>query len=108
MLLDIAASKAWTIKSNDIKNAYNLQGEEIDRLIHGAATRAEQAGQAVEAEVVVGRKWYFRVEKVLTGLGCKKSQYDHCIFTYKVQDNESSTTGFVELPLASPGRLKYK
>ena len=31
-----------------------------------------------------GRKWYFKVEKVLTGLGCEKSRYDHCLFTYKV------------------------
>ena len=31
-----------------------------------------------------GRKWYFKVEKVLTGIGCKKSRYDHCLFTYKV------------------------
>ena len=33
MLLAIAASKDWTIKRKDIKNAY-LQGEEIDRLIY--------------------------------------------------------------------------
>ena len=31
-----------------------------------------------------GRKWYFKVEKVLTGLGCKKSLYNHCLFSYKV------------------------
>ena len=31
-----------------------------------------------------GRKWYLKVEKVLTGLGCKKSLYDHCLFSYKV------------------------
>ena len=33
MLLAIAATKGWTIKSEDIKNAY-LQGEEIDRLVY--------------------------------------------------------------------------
>ena len=32
MLLAIAASKDWTIKSNDINNAY-LQGKEINRLV---------------------------------------------------------------------------
>lgn len=31
-----------------------------------------------------GRKWYLKVEKVLTGLGCRKSLYDHCLFSYKV------------------------
>ena len=33
ILLAIAASKGWTIKSDNIKNAY-LQGEEIDRLVY--------------------------------------------------------------------------
>ena len=31
-----------------------------------------------------GRRWYFKVEKVLTSLGCKKSLYDHCLFSYRV------------------------
>ena len=33
ILLYIAASKGWTIKSDDIKNAY-LQGEDINRLVY--------------------------------------------------------------------------
>ena len=28
-----------------------------------------------------GRRWYFRMEQVLTSLGCKKSLYDHCLFS---------------------------
>ena len=29
-----------------------------------------------------GRKCYFKVEKVLTGLGCKKARYSHRLFMY--------------------------
>ena len=32
-----------------------------------------------------GRKWYFKVKKVLMGLGYKKYCYNHCLFMYKVE-----------------------
>ena len=90
MLLAIAATKDWTIKSGDIKNAY-LQGEEIDRLVHmEPPAELRRPGmvwrllKAVYGMNDAGRKWYLKVEKVLTGLGCRKSLYDHCLFSYKV------------------------
>ena len=90
MLLAIAASKGWLIKSDDVKNAY-LQGEQIDREVYmEPPVEVRRPGmvwllrKAVYGMNDAGRRWYFRVEQVLTSLGCKKSLYDHCLFSYRV------------------------
>ena len=90
MLMTIAASKGWLIKSDDVKNAY-LQGEQIDREVYmEPPVEARRPGmvwllrKAVYGMNDAGRRWYFKVEKVLTSLGCKKSLYDHCLFSYRV------------------------
>ena len=70
ILLAIAASKGWTIKSDDIKNAY-LQGEEIDRLVYmEPLAELKRPDKLWNLKNLVygmndtGRKWYFKVEKV--------------------------------------------
>ena len=90
MLLAIAATKGWTIKTGDIKNAY-LQGEPINREVHmeppAELSRPGMVWRLLKAVYGMndaGRRWYLKVEKVLTSLGCRKSLYDHCLFSYKV------------------------
>ena len=89
MLLALAASNDWTVKSGDVKNAY-LQGAQLDREVYMEAppeVRKEgvvwKLNKAVYGMYDAGRKWFFKVEETLVRLGCVKSKYDHCLFTYR-------------------------
>ena len=89
-LLAIAASKDLTIKSNNIKNAYP-QGEEIERPMYmEPPPELKKPDKLLEVKKSLcgmnnaGRKWYFKVAKVLMRLGCMMSRYNHCLFMYKV------------------------
>ena len=89
MLLALAASNEWTVKSGDVKNAY-LQGAQLDREVHMEAppeVRKEgmvwRLNKAVYGMYDAGRKWFFKVEETMVRLGCVKSKYDHCLFTYR-------------------------
>ena len=93
MMLAIGANKGWIIRSDNIKNTY-LQG--IDRLVYSCTVYMEPPDELKRPSKLwklkksvygmndAGRKWYLKVEKAMTGLGCAKSQYDHCLFTYTV------------------------
>lgn len=89
MLLALAASNDWTVKSGDVKNAY-LQGSQLDREVYMEAPPEERKegviwklNKAVYGMNDAGRKWFFKVEETLGRLGCVKSKYDHCLFTYR-------------------------
>ena len=89
MLLALAASNDWTVKSGDVKNAY-LQGAQLDREVYMEAPPEERKegvvwklNKAVYGMNDAGRKWFFKVEETLVRLGCVKSKYDHCLFTYR-------------------------
>ena len=92
MLLTVAATWGWKIKSGDVKSAY-LQGERLDREVYmvpplerrrpGFVWRLVKAVYGMNDS---GRKWYFKVEEVLVRLGCKKAKLDHCFFFYRSQD----------------------
>jgi hypothetical protein len=92
MLLSIAATKDWKVKSGDVKNAY-LQGELLDRDVFMEPPQEQKKPgniwklrKAVYGMNDAGRKWYFKVEKTLSKLGCKKSQLDHCLFTSRLNN----------------------
>ena len=91
MLLTVAATQGWGIKSGDVKSAY-LQGERLDREVYMVPPPERRKPgmiwrlvKAVYGMYDSGRKWYFKVEEVLHRLGCKKAKLDHCLFTYRVQ-----------------------
>ena len=89
MLLALAATNDWTVKSGDVKNAY-LQGAKLDREVYmEAPAEAQKEGmvwklnKAVYGMYDAGRRWFFKVEETLVKLGCVKSKYDHCLFTFR-------------------------
>ena len=89
MLLALAATNDWTVKSGDVKNAY-LQRAQLDREVYmEAPAEAKKEGMVWKLDKAVygmydaGRRWFFKVEETLVKLGCVKSKYDHCLFTYR-------------------------
>ena len=100
MVLAIAASKNWQIKSADVKNAY-LQGELLEREVF-----MEPPGERKKPGIVwklrkavygmndAGRKWFLKLGQTLEEIGCRKSKYDHCLFMYK---NDNGLQGLVLL-----------
>ena len=92
LLLAIGATKAWKIKSGDVKSA-NLQGERLDREVY-MQPQPERRGPGVVWRLIKvvygmndsGRKWYFKVEEVLESLEFKKAKLNHCLFTYRPDD----------------------
>ena len=93
MLLTVAATQGWRIKSGDVKSAY-LQGEKLDREVYmvppvekkkpGVIWRLVKAVYGMNDS---GRKWYFKVEEVLESFGCKKARLDHCLFLYRPDES---------------------
>ena len=93
MLLSIAATKEWKVKSGDVKNAY-LQGEALDRDVFMEPPQEQKKlgkiwklKKAVYGMNDAGRKWYFKVEETLTSLGCKKAKLDHCLFVSRMNNS---------------------
>ena len=91
MLLCIAATKGWKIKSGDVKNAY-LQGEKLDREVFmepPIEKRKDNTIWKLQKSVYgmndAGRRWFFKVEETLVSLGCKQSSLDHCLFFYRTK-----------------------
>ena len=89
MLLCIAATKGWKIKSGDVKNAY-LQGEKLDREVFMEPPIEKRKPNTIwklQKSVYgmndAGRRWFFKVEETLVTLGCKQSSLDHCLFFYR-------------------------
>ena len=98
MLLAIAASKEWKVKSGDVKNAF-LQGELLDRDVYMEPPLEERKPgiiwklrKAVYGMNDAGRKWYFKLEETLTKLNCQKSKLDHCLF---VSRSDQSLQGII-------------
>ena len=89
LLLCIAATKNWKIKSGDVKNAY-LQGEKLDREVFMEPPIEKKKPniiwklqKSVYGMNDAGRRWFFKVEETLVSLGCKQSKLDHCLFFYR-------------------------
>ena len=100
MVLAVAASKNWKIKSGDVKSAY-LQGEWLDREVHMEPPKEKRKDnvlwklkKSVYGMNDAGRKWFFKVEETLVTLGCGKSKFDHCLFYYR---EKNDLTGLILL-----------
>ena len=89
LLLSIAATKGWKIKSRDVKNAY-LQGELLNRDVF-----MEPPQEAKKDRIIwklrksvygmndAGRRWFLKVEETLENLGCFQSKLNYCLFYVK-------------------------
>ena len=76
MLLSIAATKGWKVKSGDVKNAY-LQGEPLNRDVF-----MEPPQEAKKDRIIwklrksvygmndAGRRLFLKVQETLENLGC--------------------------------------
>ena len=93
IVVAIAASEKWKIKSLDIKSAF-LQGKEIEREVYLIPPPEASDGRTLWKlnKVIYGlsdasRMWYLKVKEVLEQLGMKMSIYDEALFYYKEVGN---------------------
>ena len=89
IVIAIAASEKWKIKSLDIKSAF-LQGKEIEREVYLIPPPEASSSETLWKlnKVIYGlsdasRMWYLKVKEVLEQLGMKMSIYDEALFYYK-------------------------
>ena len=92
MMLCIAMSRDWKIKSLDVKAAF-LQGNKINRTIYLQPPKEFRKPKTIWKlnKVIYGlcdasRSWYLKVVEVLQNLGMKANKVDQAIFTYKDED----------------------
>ena len=91
ILLSIAATEGWDIKTTDISSAF-LQGDKMDRLVFVKPPKESQLKnklwlleKCLYGLKDASRKWYFRVLNKLKELGFKTSHYDAGFF-YLIKD----------------------
>ncbi|GAB1599991.1 hypothetical protein Ahia01_000276600 [Argonauta hians] len=90
LVVAIAASVKWKLKSLDIKSAF-LQGKNIERDVYLIPPAEVSNGKVLWKlnKVIYGlsdasRMWYLKVKEVLESLGMKMSIYDEALFYFKV------------------------
>ncbi|GAB1599883.1 hypothetical protein Ahia01_000265800 [Argonauta hians] len=90
LVVAIAASEKWKMKSLDIKSAF-LQGKNIERDVYLIPPAEVSNGKVLWKlnKVIYGlsdasRMWYLKVKEVLESLGMKMSIYDEALFYFKV------------------------
>ena len=87
ILISIASSKGWKLKSIDIQSAY-LQGKNITREVYLKPPPEYYDGKIWKLNKTVyglsdaARNWYDRVREELLELGLKLSPYDSALFSY--------------------------
>ena len=92
ILLSLATSKKWKVKSLDFVGAF-LQGTQIDReviVIPPKDSIKTKDGTKIYWKLLkplyglsdASRRWYKRLEEKLIELGCKKTTLDRAFFTY--------------------------
>ena len=93
LLLALAASKGWDIKTIDVQNAY-LQGENLTREIYmEPPPEAKVQGKIWKLKKAVygindaGRRWYFRVGRAMQNIGWEQSKLDSCFFFHHKEDS---------------------
>ena len=86
LLLTIAATEGWDIRTTDISSAF-LQGSQMDRDVYVKPPKeANQAGwlwllnKCLYGLKDASRKWYLRVVEKLKELGFETSKYDSGLF----------------------------
>ena len=88
VVLTIAASKSWQIKTTDIKSAF-LQGKKMDREVHLAPPKeAKITGIIWKLKHCIyglndaARHFYHSVQELLLSVGCRQCQLDPALFSY--------------------------
>ena len=93
VLLAIATTEGWDIKTTDISSAF-LQGDKMDRFVFVKPPRESNLSnklwlleKCLYGLKDASRKWYFRVVNKLKELGFKTSHYDSGLF-YLIKDGK--------------------
>ena len=93
ILLAVAATEGWEIKTTDISSAF-LQGDKMDRQVFIKPPREANLNnklwlleKCLYGLKDASRKWYFRVVTKLKELGFKTSHYDSGMF-YLIKDDK--------------------
>ena len=92
LLLSLASTYGWEIKTLDVQNAY-LQGEDLDREVYmepppeaNKSDKIWRLRKAVYGMNDAGRRWFFRVRTVLKDMGWSQCKLDSCFFYTLVGD----------------------
>lgn len=92
LLIALAVKLDLKILHLDVKTAF-LNGfleEEVYMVqpegfcVAGSENQVCKLKRAIYGLKQSSRAWYMRVDEVLTGLGYKKSSYEHCLYTFQV------------------------
>ena len=94
LFLAKAIEKEWTACSLDVSAAF-LQGDRIDRTVYVIPPKEFVPSRPNRQEPILwkltrplygltdaSRKWYYRMDKELTRLGCQRSKYDYAVYNY--------------------------
>ena len=89
-----AVEKGWKVYSLDVSAAF-LQGDFIDRTVYVIPPKEFVSTRPKRQEPILwklvrplygltdaSRKWYCRMDKELTKLGCLRSKYDHAVYNF--------------------------
>ena len=86
LLIALAASQGWEIKTVDFSNAY-LQGEKLKREVYmEPPPEAKKPGKiwrllkSVYGMNDAGRQWFFRVRSAMLDMGWQQGRLDNCLF----------------------------
>ena len=88
----IAASKAWTVRTADVKAAF-LQGADLERDVYVRPPK-ERREKGIVWKLIkrayglvdASRGFYLELDKVVTELGCKASVFDPALYMYYKED----------------------
>ena len=94
LFLAKAVEKGWKAFSLDVSAAF-LQGDRIDRRVYVIPPKEFVSTRPKRQEPILwklirplygltdaSRKWYCRMDKELTKLGCRRSKYDQAVYNY--------------------------
>ena len=94
LFLSKTVEKGWKMHSLDVRAAF-LQGDLLDRTVYVIPPKEFAPIKSGKQEPILwrlirplygltdaSRKWYCRMDKELTKLGCIKSKYDHAVYYF--------------------------
>ena len=94
LFLSKAVELEWKVHSLDVSAAF-LQGDYIDRTVYVIPPKEFLPTRPARQEAILwklirplygltdaSRKWYCRMDKELTKLGCLRSKYDHAVYNF--------------------------
>ena len=112
-LLTFSATKGWKLHSIDIKAAF-LPGEHASRTVTIRPPKEAETpklwllNKCVYGLADASLKWYQKVLKLLTSLGCAVSSLDRSIFSYNQNNNFCGFLGVHVDDFIWVGTQKYK